>query len=100
MGRLYKVLNKKDCAELGITYTPTEKVILSEHNIGHYTITRYASTLGKVCLVLLFPVIALRYIASGMYECICAIHDSFNLCDRHEIYGDSNEYINFLKKDY
>ena len=53
MSKLYKVLNKRDCAEMGIRYSPTERIILAEHNSGHYTMTRYASPFGKLCIILL-----------------------------------------------
>ena len=104
MSRLYKVLNQQDCAEMGIYYTPTQRIIVAEHNIGHYTITRYASTFGKVCVVLLSPVILLFHVLRGMCEgvkdCVCAYHDTFEMCDRQEVWGDDNKYISYLKNRY
>lgn len=30
MSRLYKVLNKKDCTEMGLQYRITERIVLAE----------------------------------------------------------------------
>lgn len=104
MSRLYKVLNKKDCAEMGLQYRITERIVLAEYNSGHYTITRYASPLGKMCIILVFPFILLWYIVRGIWtsacDCFCASYDTFELCDRCEIWGDDNKYISYLKENY
>lgn len=104
MSRLYKVLNKKDCAELGLSYSPTMKIVLAEHNSGHYTVTRYASTFGKVCIVLLSPMIMLWHIGRGIYagahDCLSAIHDTFEMCDRRDYWGEDHPYIGYLKDKY
>lgn len=104
MSKLYKVLNKKDCAEMGIRYSPTERIILAEHNSGHYTMTRYASPFGKLCIILLSPFILLWHVGRGLYsgacDCVCAIHDTFEMCDRCEIWGEDNKYIEYLKNRY
>lgn len=104
MSRLYRVLNKKDCAEMGIQYRMTERIILPEHNTGHYTITRYASTIGKACIILLSPFIMLWHIAHGVCagarDCLTAIHDTFGMCDRRDIWGEDNKYISYLKENY
>lgn len=105
MSRLYKILNKRDCVELGLKYSPTIRIILAEHNTGHYTITRYASPFGKLCIVLIFPFVLLWYIMRGIWtsahDCFCAVYDTFELCDRRdEIWGDDNKYISYLKENY
>lgn len=104
MSRLYKVLNKKDCEEMGLYYTPTQRIIVAEHNSGHYTITRYTSTFGKMCLVILSPVILIFHITRGVYEgiknCVCSYHDTFGMCDRREVWGENNKYISYLKENY
>ena len=104
MGRLYKVLNKQDCAEMGLYYTPTQRIIVAEHNSGHYTITRYASTFGKMCIVLLSPAILFYHVLRGAYEgvknCVSACHDTFEMCDRQEVWGEENKYISYLKNRY
>ena len=104
MSKLYKVLNKKDCLEMGIRYSPTERIILAEHNSGHYTITRYASTFGKACIILCSPFILLWHVGhgvcAGLRDCACAIHDTFEMCDRREIWGEDNKYISYLKENY
>lgn len=104
MSKLYKVLNKKDCAEMGIRYSPTERIILAEHNNGHYTMTRYASPFGKLCIILFSPFILLWHVGRGLYsgacDCACAIHDTFEMCDRREIWGEDNKYISYLKENY
>lgn len=103
MSRLYKVLNKKDCAEMGLHYSPSFRVILAEHNGGHYTVTKYASTWGKTCIVLLLPIILLCHITRGIYhgvrDCVGAVQDTWGMCDRRDIYGENN-YINYLKENY
>lgn len=104
MSRLYKVLNKQDCAEMGLYYTPTQRIIVAEYNSGHYTITRYASTFGKMCIVLLSPAILLYHVLRGVYEgiknCVSVYHDTFEMCDRQEIWGEENKYISYLKNRY
>ena len=104
MDRLYKVLNKQDCVEMGLYYTPTQRIIVAEHNSGHYTITRYTSPLGKVCIVILSPIILLYHILRGVWvgikDCVCAYHDTFEMCDRREVWGEENKYISYLKNRY
>ena len=102
--RLYCILTKKDCKEMGIHYTPTMRIVLAEHNSGHYTITRYTSPLGKVCVLILSPLILLYYVGrsawGGMCECVSAIYDTLELCDRRDFYGEDNKYIHYLKNKY
>lgn len=104
MSRLYCVLNKKDCKEMGIQYHPSIRIILAEHNSGHYTITRYTSPLGKAFIVCASPFILLFYIGRGIVEsvkeCFCAIHDTFEMKDRRDFWGEDNNYIHYLKNRY
>ena len=100
MGRLYKVLNKQDCTEMGLYYTPTQRIIVAEHNSGHYTITRYTSPFGKVCALLLSPLVLMYHACRGAWEGVGAIHDVLDRCDRQDFYGDNNKYISYLKNKY
>lgn len=102
--KIYKVLNQKDCAELGIEYRATERIILAEYNVGHYTITRYPSLLGKILIIAMCPFLLGKYIIAGMWEgikeCGGAVHDTFNMIDRRDFWGDDNKYISYLKEKY
>lgn len=100
MSRLYCVLNKKDCKEMGIQYHPSIRIILAEHNSGHYTITRYTSPFGKVCALLLSPLVLMYHACRGAWEGVGAIHDALDRCDRQDLYGEDNKYINYLKNKY
>ena len=99
MARFYRILTKKDCKELDIPYSCTQTIVLSEYNFGHYSITRYTSTLGKIALIMGAPFFVLAYCARAMKECFIAIYDTWKAVDRREIYGDDNKIICYVKEN-
>lgn len=100
MNRLYKVFNRADCKELGLHYSPLERLVFSEYNSGHYTLTRYASTLGKICIILFLPIAIVWHIVRAIKECILATCAAIDTHDRENIWGEDNKYVCYLKNKY
>ena len=89
---------------MGIQYHPSIRIILAEHNSGHYTITRYTSPLGKAFILVMSPFVMLWYVGCGIWggvkDCFCAIHDTMEMKDRRDFWGEDNNYIHYLKNRY